>query len=90
MGLLRPRSPSWPSCVASPDLHCFAQAVGEVAAACMPGDAGFGLQYLTRRLLGLLEIQHGPKVWDSLSFAELQEFASDANQHCRALVGLGM
>ena len=84
-GLLRLRPPSRRSCAAPPDLHCFAQAVGEVAAACMPGDAGFGLQYLTRRLLGLLEIQYGPEVWDPLSFAELQEFASDANQHCRAL-----
>ena len=88
-GLLRLRPPSWPSFVAPPPLHCFAQAVGEVAAACMPGDAGFGLQYLTRRLLSLLEIQYGPEVWDPLSFAELQEFASDANQHCRALGGWG-
>ena len=52
-------------------LHSFAQAVGETAAACMPGDAGPGLQYLKRHLLSLLEIHYGPEVWDPLPTAEL-------------------
>ena len=82
--LLRP--PCWPSLEQvmrgeQAPLHSFAQAVGETAAACMPGDAGPGLQYLKRHLLSLLEIHYGPEVWDPLPMAELQGFASDANQH---------
>ena len=51
----------------------------------MPGGESVGLQYLTRRLLSLLELQYGPEVWDPLSMAQLQELAPDANRHCREL-----
>ena len=94
MGLLGLRPPSWPSCeqVVARDqapLHCFAQAVGEVAAACMPGRSGFARKYLTRRLLSLLEIEHGPNVWDPLTMAELQEMAPDAKKHTGLLAHWG-
>ena len=93
-GLLRLRPPVWPSCeqVAARNeapLHCFAEVVSEAVAACMPGDAGSGIQYSTRRLLSLLEMQHGPQVWDPLTMAELQQMASDANKHTGRLAHWG-